>query len=97
MAGNKNDFVSDKRLYLDADDNVVDENNPKRAKLLVAEGASLPREEAEKYGLAKPLVEDETAELSEFAPGEEEGEEEGEVTTKAPASKKRASAKAKHK
>lgn len=71
---NKNDFVSDKRLYLDADGNVVAADNPKRAKLLVAEGGVLSQEQAEKYGLARPFVEDEAAELSEFAPGGEEEE-----------------------
>jgi hypothetical protein len=50
---NKNDFVSDKRLYLDKDGNVVEEKDPNRLTLLVAAGGRLPMEQAQKYGLVK--------------------------------------------
>lgn len=45
-------FISKERLYLDADGNVVDENDPNRATLLVGKGGTLSAEQAEKYGLS---------------------------------------------
>lgn len=53
MAKNKHDFVSDKRLYLDADGNVVNERDSRRVRLLVGAGGSMPRADAERYGLVK--------------------------------------------
>lgn len=50
---NKNDFVSNERLYLDKDGNVVGDKDPGKLTLLVSEGGTLPMEEAEKYGLVK--------------------------------------------
>lgn len=44
-------YVADKRLYLNADRTRAVEEGPEASFLLVAEGGSLPDEEAEKYGL----------------------------------------------
>lgn len=63
----KNDFVSDRRLYLDKDGKVVEADDPARASLLVAKGASLPEDVARKYGLiieAVPVAKEEVIELS---------------------------------
>lgn len=47
-------FTSTKRLYLNADKSkVVEEGSAEAAFLLVAAGAEIPLEEAEKYGLTK--------------------------------------------
>jgi hypothetical protein len=44
-------YVADKRLYLNADRTRAVEEGPEASFLLVADGGSLPDEEAEKYGL----------------------------------------------
>lgn len=44
-------WVSDKRLYLDADGNVVEATDPTKATLLVAEGGKLTEDQARQYGL----------------------------------------------
>lgn len=45
-------FTSDRRVYVTADrSRVVPETNPDAAYLLVAEGGTLPMDEAERYGL----------------------------------------------
>lgn len=44
-------FVSDKRLYLNADRSKVVEEGPDAAYLLVGEGGMVSAEDAEKYGL----------------------------------------------
>lgn len=44
-------FVSDERLYLDKDNNVVGGDDPSKASLLVAEGGVLPLATAKQYGL----------------------------------------------
>jgi hypothetical protein len=46
-----NDFVSDRRLYLDSEGNVVEADDPNRARLLVGEGGTVPAADAERYGL----------------------------------------------
>jgi hypothetical protein len=46
-----NDFVADRRLYLDADGNVVEADDPNRARLLVGAGGTVPAADAERYGL----------------------------------------------
>lgn len=51
MAANKNDYISDKRLYMDKDGNLVDEKDPARHTLVVAAGGSIPRERAVELGL----------------------------------------------
>ena len=43
---------SDRRLYVDANDQVVEADDPTRAKLLVSKGGTIPMEEARRYGLA---------------------------------------------
>lgn len=61
---NKNDFVSDRRLYLDKDHNVVEADDPNKLTLLVAEGGRLSQEDVEKYGLnteAEPEAENVSA------------------------------------
>jgi hypothetical protein len=45
-------FVSDKRLYVNADrSKIVDETDPEATFLLVGEGGTVSDEDAEKYGL----------------------------------------------
>lgn len=44
-------YTSDKRIYVDDADNIVNEDDPKAARLLVAEGGTLSEEEATRYGL----------------------------------------------
>jgi hypothetical protein len=86
---NKNDFVSDKRLYLDKNGNVVGEKDKNKLTLLVSEGGSIPFETAEKYGLNKAV-----------APAEEdeaEVEEDGVPTAKPSAPKANAKAPARKK
>ena len=46
-----NVYIADRRLYLDKDGNVVEEGDPTKATLLVAEGNSLPIERARALGL----------------------------------------------
>lgn len=87
---NKNDFVSEERLYLDKDGNVVGDKDPNKLTLLVSAGGTLPYDEALKYGLVKDegnggageeeVVEDEDEEAAD--------EEEEEAPKKKPAAKK---------
>jgi hypothetical protein len=44
-------FVSKRRLYVSADDEVVEANDPRAIRLLVGAGASIPNAVAEAYGL----------------------------------------------
>lgn len=44
-------YKADKRIYLNSDNQVVEEGDPSAARLLVAEGDSIPIVEARKYGL----------------------------------------------
>jgi hypothetical protein len=46
-----NDFVADRRLYLDSEGNVVEADDPNRARLLVGVGGTVPAADAERYGL----------------------------------------------
>jgi hypothetical protein len=48
---NRNEWVADRRLYLDKDGNVVEEGDPTRATLLVGEGGTLTLERAQSLGL----------------------------------------------
>jgi hypothetical protein len=50
---NRNEWVADRRLYLDKDGKAVEANDPSRATLLVAAGNTIPLEEAERLGLTK--------------------------------------------
>jgi hypothetical protein len=45
------DFVADRRLYLDSEGNVVEADDPNRARLLVGVGGTVPAADAERYGL----------------------------------------------
>jgi hypothetical protein len=47
----KTHYISDRRLYLDADGNVVEAGDPAAATLLVGEGGNLPLARAEELGL----------------------------------------------
>jgi len=44
-------YTADRRLYLDADGNVVEADNPARRTLLVAAGGTLDMDTARRYGL----------------------------------------------
>lgn len=44
-------WTSDRRLYLDKDGKVVEANDPTKQRLLVAQGGTIPLEDAERYGL----------------------------------------------
>jgi hypothetical protein len=46
-------YTADKRLYLTADDKVVEEGDPNAATLLVGVGGQLSDEDAQRYGLVK--------------------------------------------
>lgn len=46
-------WTSDRRIYLDKDGGVVENDDPKKLTLLVAEGGTLPMEKAVGYGLVK--------------------------------------------
>jgi pyruvate dehydrogenase E2 component (dihydrolipoamide acetyltransferase) len=60
-------YISDKRLYLDKDGKVVDENDPNRTTLLVPAGGRLPTERAEELGLTSLELEENPKEVK---PGE---------------------------
>jgi hypothetical protein len=47
-------FQSDKRLYLTADDQVVEEGDERAVSLLVGAGGQLSDAQAAKYGLGRP-------------------------------------------
>lgn len=49
MASNM--WTSDRRLYLNAEGEAVEADDPTRIKLLVAAGGSIPLADAERYGL----------------------------------------------
>lgn len=44
-------YKAEKRLYLNSDNQIVEEGDPSAARLLVAEGDTIPLTEARKYGL----------------------------------------------
>jgi len=46
-------YTSDRRLYLNAQGEVVEADDPGRVRLLVGEGGTLPRDAAVRYGLAE--------------------------------------------
>lgn len=55
-------YIADRNLYLDADGNLVEEDNPAQVRQLIGRGGSLSKADAEKYGLmksAKPEAEEE--------------------------------------
>lgn len=58
-------WTADRRLYLDKDGTVVEADNPARVRLLIAEGGTLPIEQARALGLipveAAPPVEQKLA------------------------------------
>lgn len=60
-----NMYTADRRLYQDADGNVVEADDPKRVKLLVGVGGQIPLADAERYG----LVEVTPAQVKAKAPG----------------------------
>jgi pyruvate/2-oxoglutarate dehydrogenase complex dihydrolipoamide acyltransferase (E2) component len=77
-------YISDKRLYLDKDGKVVDENDPNRTTLLVPAGGRLPTERAEELGLTSLELEENPKEVK---PGENKA-------VSAPSATKAAAAKA---
>lgn len=58
-AQGKDAYIADRNLYLDKDDNLVEEDNPAQARQLVGKGGALSEADARKYGLIEA---DETAE-----------------------------------
>ena len=46
-------YTANRRLYLDKSGNLVEENDPNKATLLVHAGGTLPRDVAERYGLTE--------------------------------------------
>ena len=82
-----NTFVSDERLYLDADGKVVKDGDPSAASLLVAEGGTISADDAARYGLADNLA---TAEGSdEAAPAKPEPKAPAKAAAKKPAARKK--------
>lgn len=53
LAQGESEFVADRNIYLDADGNVVEEDNPAQVRQLVGIGGSLSPADVEKYGLGK--------------------------------------------
>jgi hypothetical protein len=51
MAREQVRWTADRRLYLDANDRVVEANDPTRVKLLVSAGNTIPLADAQRYGL----------------------------------------------
>lgn len=51
-----NDWVADRYVFLDKYGNVVGEKDPNKLTQLVAPGCTLPRAEAERYGLLAPAT-----------------------------------------
>lgn len=47
-------WTADRRLYLDAEGNVVEADDPKRATLLVGKGGRLTKEQVEEHGIKLP-------------------------------------------
>lgn len=70
-------FISDRRLYLSADDQVVEEGDERAVQLLVGEGGQLDDETVKRYKLAAKAQPDEKA----AAPAENK------AVAKAPANK----------
>lgn len=54
-------YTSDRRLYLTADDQVVEEGDPAAATLLVGEGCDVDDETAKRYGLKAKAAPEEKA------------------------------------
>lgn len=46
-------YIADRNLYLDAEGNLVEEDNPAQVRQLVGKGGALSTEVATKYGLLK--------------------------------------------
>jgi hypothetical protein len=53
MEPNRNTWTADRRLYLDKNGKVVEANDPTRARLLVAAGATIPLDRARELGLVE--------------------------------------------
>lgn len=73
-------FTSDRRLYLTADDTVVEEGDVRAVSLLIGEGGTIDAATAKRYGLVKP-AEDAEPEVKAKAPTDNK------AVTKAPANK----------
>jgi hypothetical protein len=56
-------WTSPRRIYLDASGNVVDDTSPAKATLLVAEGGTIPLDQAVSLGLAEVMQEQEVADV----------------------------------
>jgi hypothetical protein len=56
-------YKSDRRLYLDKDNNVVEARDKNRRTLLVGEGGEIPMEDARRYGLVGDAPDAPTARL----------------------------------
>lgn len=76
---------SDRRLYVDANDQVVEADDPTRVKLLVGKGGELPMEEARRYGLAPDAHDAPTAQQK---PSETKGTSEAPKSADKPSGKK---------
>lgn len=63
-AASGSDYVSDHRICVSADGELVECTDPSAVRLLVGEGGSIPRAEAERYGLIadEPLADEPPAE-----------------------------------
>jgi len=77
------EFVSDRKLFLNADKSaVVDEDSPDAAFVLVGEGGTVSHEDAERYGLTAPSTQSDRPALSNVEEAAEDGEdaEDGEAS-----------------
>lgn len=50
---NDQGYVADRNLYLDAEGNLVEEDDPAQVRQLVGKGGAISTEDAKKYGLLK--------------------------------------------
>lgn len=50
---NDQGYIADRNLYLDAEGNLVEEDDPAQVRQLVGKGGALSTADAEKYGLLK--------------------------------------------
>lgn len=103
---NDQGYIADRNLYLDADGNLVEEDDPKQVRQLVGKGGAISTEVAQKHGLLKAKkakaesaeeAETETAAEAETAEAETtDGEQDSKPEAK-PAAKPKAKSAAKKK
>jgi hypothetical protein len=77
-------YIADRNLYLDAEGNLVEEDDPAQVRQLIGKGGALSTEVAEKYGLLKKSKAKQAEETTEAATEGTDGEQ-----ASAPSAKKK--------